>query len=301
MRSQTRTVADGLFLYASGGERRVTERMLQKLGANVDVLLNYPLIVIFGASIAALLAASAIGHYLGLRDCGEANVSTLEASVLGLLALMLSFTFAMAVTRFDARRDAVLNEANAIGTAALRAGLLPAPHGIESLRLYRDYVQIRLDITKRVPTPAEFNVAIARSNDLQKALWLQAKAAMAKDNAMAPTGLYIQALNEMFDDQEKRLTAFRTRMPNIVVLALYGIAIVAVGFAAYASGLEKRRWRLPIYVAVFLVAGVVILIQDIDRPSTGFVAVSQQPMVDTADAIDNYLVEIEKSAPQRFR
>lgn len=152
----------------------------------MDVLFDYPLSVIFLVSGAAFLIASEIGHRLGLRRTGEANVSTLEASVLGLLALMLSFTFAMALTRFDARRDALLSEANAIGTAALRAGLLPAPHAAESVKLFRDYVQVRLDVTKRVPTPAEFDAAIARSNAIQTALWRQAKAAMAKDNAMAP-------------------------------------------------------------------------------------------------------------------
>ena len=265
----------------------------------MDTLLNYPLIIIFLASIVALVAASEMGHRLGLRAAGEANVSTLEASVLGLLALMLSFTFAMALTRFDARRDALLNEANAIGTAALRAGLLPAPHAAESLKLFRDYVQVRLDLTKRVPTQAEFDAAIARSNEIQTALWRQAKAAMAKDNAMAPTGLYIQALNETFDNQEKRLTAFRTRVPSIVLMALYGISIVAIGFAAYASGLERRRWRLPVYVTALLVAAVILLIQDIDRPSGGFVAVSQQPMIDTANALANYVVEFEKNAPHR--
>jgi hypothetical protein len=264
-------------------------------------LLDYPLGVIFVVSIAALFAASEIGHGIGLRNSGEANVSTLEASVLGLLALMLSFTFAMALTRFDERREGALIEANAIGTASLRAGLLPAPHGVESVKLFRDYVQVRLDLAKRVPTPSEFNAAVARSNEIQVALWREAKAAMAIDNAMVPTGLYIQALNETFDNQEKRFTAFRTRVPNIVLLALYGIAIVAICFAGYAGGLESRRWRLPVYVTALLVAAVIILIQDIDRPSAGFVAVSQQPMIDTANAIANYAIEFEKSAPQRLR
>ena len=93
----------------------------------MDIFADTPLVVIFLISLVALSAAAEIGHRLGLGVAGEANVLTLEAAMLGLLALMLSFTFAMAVTRFDARRDAVLKEANAIGTAALRARLLPPP------------------------------------------------------------------------------------------------------------------------------------------------------------------------------
>jgi hypothetical protein len=263
----------------------------------MDIVSNYPLSLIFIASIVALVAACEVGHGLGLRATGGSNVSTLEASILGLLALMLGFTFSMALTRFDARRDALLGEANAIGTAALRAGLLPAPHAGESLKLFRAYVQVRLDLTTRAPSPAELASAIARSNEIQTALWRQAKGAMAKDNAMVPTGLYIQALNETFDSQEKRLTAFHTRVPGIALISLYGISIVAVGFAAYASGLERRSWRLPVYVTALLVAAVILLIQDIDRPGSGFVAVSQQPMIDTANALEDYLLEFEKRMP----
>ena len=156
----------------------------------MEGLADYSLPAIFVMSIGALFVASEIGHHLGLRVAGEANVSTLEAAMLGLLALMISFTFAMALSRFDARRDVLLREANAIGTAALRARLLPTPYGAESLKLFRDYVQTRLDITTRVPTPDEMNAAIARSNAIQETLWLQVKSAMAKDNSVVPTGLY---------------------------------------------------------------------------------------------------------------
>jgi hypothetical protein len=77
-------------------------------------LADYSLPAIFLMSIGALFVASEIGHHLGLRIAGEAHVSTLEAAMLGLLALIISFTFAMALSRYDGRRDALLREANAI-------------------------------------------------------------------------------------------------------------------------------------------------------------------------------------------
>ena len=93
-------------------------------------LSNYSLAVIFFSGLASILAISEIGWQLGIRTKERAgtNFSTLESAMFGLLALMLAFTFSMAVTRFEARRDAVLNEANAIGTTALRARLLPEPN-----------------------------------------------------------------------------------------------------------------------------------------------------------------------------
>ncbi|HEY8085077.1 MAG TPA: hypothetical protein VIE69_05690, partial [Methylophilaceae bacterium] len=128
---------------------------------------NSSLAAIFVTSIIVLLIASEVGHAFGWRASEEANVTTLEAAILGLLALMISFTFSMGLTRFDERRVAVLNESNAIGTAALRARLLPAPHSVESLKLFSEYVGIRLSITQRVPSPSEMSTAITRSNQIQ--------------------------------------------------------------------------------------------------------------------------------------
>ena len=88
-----------------------------------------PLGLIFVLSLVALIGSALIGCYIGDRatERASASISTLDGAILGLLALMIGFTFSMSLIRFDARRDAVLQEANAIGTTALRARLLPAP------------------------------------------------------------------------------------------------------------------------------------------------------------------------------
>ena len=125
---------------------------------------DYSLLIIFLASIVFILAASEAGRLLGVRAIGRGgdDVSTLEGAILGLLALLISFTFAMALSRFEARRDAVLSEANAIGTTALRARLLPAPHNVDINKLLQEYVRIRLDITQRVPSSTELNAPETR-------------------------------------------------------------------------------------------------------------------------------------------
>jgi len=251
---------------------------------------NYSLLTIFLVGLAVVLGASEIGRWLGGRteDRGSSNVSTLESAVFGLLALMLGFTFAMALSRFEARRDAVLNEANAIGTTALRARLLPEPERKEVLQLLKQYVKIRLEITQRPVSRTELMTAISQSNALQESLWQQAATLAAKNNGMVPTGLFIQTLNDMIDNQGKRLAALRNRVPNIVLLALFGIAIVGSTFAGYANGMDPRRIRMPVYVMAVLVSGVIFLILDLDRPGGGFIAVSQQPMIDTAASIDAF-------------
>jgi hypothetical protein len=137
-------------------------------------------------------------------------------------------------------------------------------------------------------SPAEFAAAIGRSNDIQEALWLEAKTVAAKDNAMVPTGLYLQTLNDMIDAQEKRLTAFRNRVPGAVLLALYGIAMVAACFTGYAGWTEVQRSRVADYLVGFVIASVILLIQDLDRPGAGFINISQQPIIDTIKSMASY-------------
>lgn len=250
---------------------------------------EHALPVVFLVSVVVILAAGETGRWLGKRSANRGGgISTLEGAILGLLALMIGFTFAMALARFEARRDAVLTEANAIGTTALLARLLPAPHDGQTMTLLRAYVQLRLDITRRMPSPAELGTMIGQSNVIQEALWRQAKAVAAKDNAMVPTGLFIQSLNGLMDAQEKRLAAVRNRLPAVVVFALYGVTVIAIGFAGYATGLAAGQSRVPVHLTGVLVAAMVMLIQDLDRPGAGFIRVSQDSMISVAASVATY-------------
>ena len=203
------------------------------------------------------------------------------------VGLMIGFTFAMALARFEARRDAVLNEANAIGTTALRARLLPEPHRTEFAgSSMGEYVKIRLDITARPPSQTELKDAIDRSDVIQEALWQQAKVMTAKDSGMVPTGLFIQTLNEMIDNQSQSVwQRFATGCRTLYCCCFSASQPLPLGFTGYATGLDARRTRPPVYIVGLLVAVVILLIVDLDRPSGGFIKVSQQPMIDTAAGI----------------
>src|SRR3954451_131906 len=180
-------------------------------------LYHVPLPVIFLGSLALIWGVSELGWRRGLRGDGQStNIGTLESATVELLALIIGFTFAMALSRFEARRDAVLQEANAIGTTALRARLLPEPHRAESLKLLREYVQVRLDAFQSGRSFAESKVTIDRSNAIQEALWRQAKAVSEVDKALIPTGLFIQSLNQMIDTQGVRLAVLRNSIPGVV-------------------------------------------------------------------------------------
>ncbi|QQS14441.1 MAG: hypothetical protein IPK81_09925 [Rhodospirillales bacterium] len=249
-----------------------------------------PLWMIFALSVVLVGGANEAGRYVRRRFQvdGDDNTATLEGSVLGMLGLMIGFSFAISVSNFDARRDALLDEANAIGTTGLRARLLPAPHNREVLDLLREYTKLRVDVAASTRSMAALDKLIDRSNTIHEALWQQAKAVAAKDPGMVPTGLFIQSLNDMIDSHLKRLTAARVRLPGMVLFTLYGIAAVAAGLVGYTTGLTARRAILPTYVVSAVAVAVILLVADLDRPDAGFTRVDQQPMIETAKGLAGY-------------
>src|SRR5262249_963973 len=129
---------------------------------------------------------------------------------------------------------------------------------------------------------------VDRSTALQETLWQQAMAVAQNDKTQVPTGMFIQSLNDMIDNQGKHLAALRNTVPNIVLLILFAVASPAGAFAGYAGGLAERRKRLPVYLIGLLVWTIILLILDLDRPIAGFVRVSQQPMIDAARRISTF-------------
>jgi hypothetical protein len=251
---------------------------------------QYPIFTVQIVGFLLVLGCVELGWYLGARSEGliSQNLTAMEQSVLGLLALILGFTFAMALTRFEARRMAVLNEANSIATTALRARLLPDAPREQVLKLLREYTQLRVDYIRLGMPFSNVQSAVKRSNTIQDQLWDQAKEIAIKDKSMVPTGLFIQSLNEMIDGQGKRLSALRDNLPEVILLLLFVMTSAACGLAGYASGAEPKRKRVPVYITGFLACAVVLLILDLDRPNTGFITISQQPMIDTLSAILSY-------------
>jgi hypothetical protein len=257
----------------------------------LDQLYLYPWLA-YGLAVAIILAAAELGHLIGVgRRRGHpedisADISTLVSAALGLLALMIGFTFSMSLGRYDVRRGALLDEANAIGTTDLRARMLPEPHASEVRTLLRDYVQLRIDLSRMPPSSTSLEQGVADSGEIQAKLWQHAMAVSAADPRSIPAGLFVQTLNEMIALQEKRLTAGRGRVPPAVFLLLYGIASVALGFSGYLTGLRGGRGRIPVAIMALMFASVIGLVGDIDRSRSGFITVDQQAMQNLRANID---------------
>ena len=151
---------------------------------------------------------------------GRNHVEALQSAVLVLLALLLGFTFAMAVSRFDTRKGLVLEEANAIGTTSLRAQFLSEPQRSEALALLRQYVSARLDFYGAGIDQVRLEAASAAAQGIMNRLWALAVTAAAADPRSVPTGLFAQSLNDLIDANEKRRVALDNHVPEAVVYLL---------------------------------------------------------------------------------
>ncbi|HEY5705121.1 MAG TPA: hypothetical protein VIS96_06065 [Terrimicrobiaceae bacterium] len=255
-----------------------------------DALLDYlPLWALYVATVAIVLLSIEGGFRLGRRRIRrtepekESSVGEMVGASLGLLALLLAFTFGLAASRFEARRQVFLDEVNAIGTAYLRAALLPETDRTDARKLLREYVDVRLGGVRS----GKVKEAIRRSEDLQASLWAKAVALGQKSPTSIVIGLFIQSLNELIDLHTKRVTTgLRSRIPNVIWLVLYAITVLAMAEMGYHSGLAGKRRPLSIPAVALAFPAVMLLIADLDRPGEGVIRVNQQAMDELRKTMD---------------
>lgn len=255
------------------------EKTLVKINDMLDALpiwTLFPFTLVIGVLSVELGCRIARYRKRRYQNESEAPVAPIVAATLGLLAFMLAFTFAMAASRFEERRQAVLSEANAISTTYLRAAMLPEPMATESRNLLREYVDVRLAGVDHEKTAA----AIAKSEELHNRLWAQAVAAAEKERSPM-TSLFMQSLNDVINLHEKRLMAsLYSRVPGAIWLGLYSLLALSMTVMGYHEGIAGTRRSVAVFVLVLAFSTVLVLITDLDRPGQGLLRVNQQSMYD---------------------
>lgn len=248
-----------------------------------------PLGALFFLTTVIVLASITIGYWIGLRrnkrvgNPGEGPIGSVVGAMLGLLAFILAFTFGMAASRFDARKQLLLDEVNAIGTAVLRADLLPDPHATESRRLLKAYVDIRVDQTRM---GGDIAAAIAESEALQLELWSHAIQLAKADLDSEIGALFVESLNSVIDLHTSRITvALQYRIPQRIWMGLLSLAVLTMMAVGYQFGLAGRHNILIALVLAMAFSAVVLLIADLDRGTQGALRVSQEPMLKLQEAL----------------
>ena len=243
------------------------------------------LTVLYPVTILLIVGAAELGNRIGRRfraaKEGGADIGTLTGAALGLLALLLGFSFSIALARYDARRTLVLEEANAISSTANFALMLPEPAQAPIVDLLRDYTAVRIGLG--IPfNPVKLERDVARSLELQTRLWQQGVAITADAPQSLPAYRFVASLNDINNIHERRLTALRYHVPAAVMFMLIGVAMVALGFTGYQAGITGTRRPMATLIMSVTVAVVIMLVIDLDRPARGVILVPVQPLIDAA-------------------
>jgi len=244
---------------------------------------------------AACFGAAELGFYVARRRSKSGttlkkdHVNAVQAALAALLGLLLAFSVSMAVTRFEDRKHAVVDEANAIGTAYLRVSLLPEPQRTQAEQDFKKYLDVRLQLAR----PDWFTQAgagfRAEQNRLQRELWSLGVSASRLDPRAVTTGLYIQAVNDMIDSAGRRDAGLRNHVPESVIYVIFAVCLATLAVMGFASGLAGARSVTAVLVISLVVAAVAFIILDFDRPYRGVVRVGQQSLLELKDTMSQGL------------
>jgi hypothetical protein len=232
-----------------------------------------------------LLAAVEVAYRLGRRsrrahdEARRRQIAAIRGVILGLLSLLLGFTFSMAVERYSVRRDLVVKEANGIGTTWLRAGLLPEARRDEARRLLSDFVDVRLRTHALARDPIQLVEGLRRSAEIESKLWQHAEPS-ASEAPSAVTATFIATLNQLIDTDAERVAAARNQIPTGVWLILTAVAGISCWTSAYAAGYDGVRSSFTTVLLPLTVSLVLLLIFDLTHERQGVIRISQQPLVD---------------------
>ena len=250
-------------------------------------LYDTPAALIASVFFILMLVAVEVGQALGRRVDSAAwatssgAYSTVTGAVLGLLGLLLAFSFGMADTRYNARKAVVLKEANVIGTAYLRTSFLRPPVEAQAKNLIRDYVDAVVAYNGSGTDRALESQSLQRALVLQNQMWALSNPA---DGYLEPQAIRLSLLsasiNELIDVSSERKAARDNRVPDEVLLLLFVVGVLSATMGGFAFGATRHRnWIVTLSFTV-LVTMVVFTILDLDRPRRGLIQVDQAPMLD---------------------
>jgi len=227
--------------------------------------------------VAGMLVCLEIGYRVGQRRFSRQNeseksgISIIDASIFGLLGLILAFTFGGVVSRLDHRRQLIVEEANAIETAYLRLSILASPAG-DALRVQlKDYLDSRIGAYALLPDTKAALVELARGNRMQKEIWENAVEAAKMASPQPVAVLLLPALNQMFDVATKRTRAAFSHVPMPIIYLLMATAWFCSILAGYSLYNPKGRNILHMLIFAAMISVTFYAILDLEYPRLGLI------------------------------
>ena len=247
------------------------------------ILDQFPIWAVYLGTVVAVLVAAEIGFRLGIwlkrRDPAAKTPMTgaVVGGMLGLMAFLLAFSIGIVIGQHNGRKEMVVVEANAVGTAYLRAGFLGEPDRGSSRDLLREYVEVRL---AAADDEALYESTMTRSEEIHGELWSIVEDNVKQGRESDIMALFVDSINEVIDVHSLRLTAVELRLPRLLGVVLYAATILSFLLVGVANSSDKERDQIALTIFALAFVAVLMIIVDLDRPQQGLLTVSQQAMSD---------------------
>jgi hypothetical protein len=248
------------------------------------LLHQLPIWAVYVVTVAVVLVAAEIGFRLGRwlqrRDpeSGKTVISgTVVGGMLGLMAFLLAFCIGIVINQHNGRKAMVVTEANAVGTAYLRAGFLGEPDRASARDLLREYVEVRL---AAAADPALLDSALARSEEIHGQLWSIVEDNVRQGQESEIMALFVSSINEVIDVHSLRLAAVDLRLPELLWLVLYAATVLSFLLVGVANSADGKRDPFAILLFALAYVAVLMIIVDLDRSQQGLLTVSQTALSD---------------------
>lgn len=215
-------------------------------------------------------------HKAKLDTNGDANV--LLSVALGLLSLLIGFSFSLSLSRFDHRRELVVSEASALSTAVQRIQLLDSPARDDLTSQLRNYAAARA-LAGTTDNDEQRHRLESRAENLSIPL-LQATIAAVTPRRETPTASFVlDGIDHAVELAEQRSAAAEAKLPTRIIEALAIYCVVVAGLFGYALSTTSSKNRVATYLVFSLFAFAVATILDLDRPLGGSITIGQQPIM----------------------
>ncbi|MBC7847527.1 MAG: hypothetical protein H7Y10_13670 [Flavobacterium sp.] len=225
----------------------------------------------------SMLAAVWIGYKMASKNPEASSMAAeLLSPLLGLLALLMAFTFGMSNSRYDDRKNNLIDEANCIGTAILRADIYPDSLKMEFKKDFKSYLDSRRDFYTLDNDEVQINASLKKSAEMSDKLWSRASFYAKDKNYFIQSNMMLPALNDMFDSASKSNIVFNSKVPETIVYLLLVFSVIISLYIGYKSGLEKKIERNFILGFCLLICTVIFITLDLDRSRRGLIKIGAE-------------------------
>lgn len=243
---------------------------------------KFPLWAVYLIMMVLVLIAAEIGFRIGRwlkrRDPSTGAISgVVVGGLLGLMAFLMAFTIGIVINQDGGRKAMVVTEANAVGTAWLRASFLDEPYQTSTRDLLQEYVTVRLEAAS---DPSKLASTVTRSEEIHGELWSIVTENVRQGNDSDIMGLFVESINEVIDVHLLRLTAANLRLPRLFGIVLFVATLLSFLLVGVANSADGKRDFAAIFLFALAFVAVLMIIVDLDRPQEGFLSVSQSAMSD---------------------